>query len=145
VTDNATDAVRAHLRRVLQHNKDRKLRRLDRIAAEEAAGHRIISGGQTHGAHWSLHDWRSGDVIAEGDQGIDEFDEVRERLDPDDSWLHIDHIPFSDDAPAFLPAEQGLPGDLGVVLQQWVSGTGTSSEALGVFVGWPAAQVDECR
>ncbi|MDR7275915.1 hypothetical protein [Catenuloplanes atrovinosus] len=144
MTFDATDAVRAHLRRVLLHNRDLKQRRLDRIAAVESAGHRIISGGRTHGAQWSLHDWRTGETIASGEHGIDEFDEVRERLDPGDAWVHIDEITFDPEPYRPIDAE-GLPGDLGIVLQQWVSGTGTSSAALAAFVGWPVERVEECR
>ncbi|GAB7045232.1 hypothetical protein [Catenuloplanes indicus] len=144
MTDDATDAVRAHLRRVLLHNRDLKQRRLDRIEAEEAAGHRIVTGGRAHGAQWSLQDWRTGETIASGQQGIDEFDEVRERLDPDDLWLHVDEISFDPEPYRPIPAD-GLPGDLGIVLQQWVSGTGTSSAALAAFIGWTEEQVEEAR
>lgn len=141
---NSTDPVREHLRRVLLVNRAGNERRDAEILAEEAAGRRIVSGGQISGNTWELHDWRTGTPLAGGDGGIAEMDEVGEQLDPDGKWLHIDRLGYDDEALAYVQTE-GLPGDLNSALQEWLDNTGTSNEELAAFVGWPVEKVADCR
>jgi hypothetical protein len=140
----ATDPVREHLRRVLLANKAGNERRTAAIEAAEAAGRRIVNGGQISGQTWELHDWRTGEHLAGGDGGLDEMDTVGERLDPDGTWLHIDRLGYDDEALAYVETE-GLPGDLNSALQEWLDNTGTSDEELAAFVGWPVEKVAACR
>jgi hypothetical protein len=141
---NTTDLVRQHLRRVLLANKTGNERRNAAIEEAEAAGRRIVSGGQISGKTWELHDWRTGEALAGGDGGLEEMDKVGERLDPDGTWLHIDRLGYDDEALAYVETE-GLPGDLNSTLQDWLDNTGTSDEELAAFVGWPVEKVTACR
>ncbi|MFG2540641.1 hypothetical protein ACGFU4_35925 [Streptomyces sp. NPDC048511] len=137
-TDTAVhDYVRAHLRCRLADEQAR----LDRVCALEAAGHRMVDGGQTGRtedgqAAWEITDWRTGELLASG-VGDDAYDSEGARLDPDGKWMHIDNV--EEDLTEAEPV--GIPASLADALQDWVGSSGTSDEDVASFVGWSVEEV----
>ena len=66
-----TDAVKEHVERLLEV----QLRAIEAFFARadelERHGHRIVTGGQTSQSRWEIKDWNTGEVLAEGDGGIE--------------------------------------------------------------------------
>lgn len=137
-TDTAVrDYVHALLR---QHRLDEEALQ-ETIRTLEAAGRRIISGGQTGEDSWQITDWRSGAVLASGSDGIDGYGAAGNRLDPDGKWLHIDHV---DDDPTSVESV-GIPASLADALQDWLGSTATTDEDVAQFVGWSVEDVARHR
>lgn len=140
----STDAVREHARRVLEkHNRNNEAR-LERIAKLEAEGHRIVNGGQTSHTGWEITDWRTGEVIAEGEYGIEGYNAATERLDPDGKWYHFDHT-FDDETlePTKTP---GVPPSLARAIEEnWIDALDTPDEEIAEFISWPVAKVRKYR
>jgi acetate kinase len=77
-----TDIVKHHLRRVLEASLNVADDEQDRAEKLERTGHRIVSGGQVSRDRWEITDWRTGEMIAQSDGGIDEYEAALDRLDP---------------------------------------------------------------
>ena len=109
----------------------------------EAAGHRLIGGGQTSGERWEITDVRTGELIAEGDGGIDGFDATTERLDPEGKWVHIDQIKTTEIDPFDVAVDrlvqQGIPRGLIAAIGEWA--TFASDEELENYLGSATAAV----
>ena len=95
----------------------------DARQAEEARlraeGYRIVSGGSLLGGGWSVIDYQTREVIAEGSGGIDEYDEATDRLGAAGPPLfHSDHLGPEDWPDVPVPA--GVPGGLAGALREWV-------------------------
>lgn len=134
------DLVQEYVRRYLiaQREADGSLE--DMIGKLEADGHRIIDGGQTGQTTWQYTDWRTGAVIASGDDRTDE-DEVLDALDPERTFLHIDNIPRQ----PVEPANPGIPPSLARALEDWVDLLNTPDEEIARFVGWTVQDVAAAR
>jgi hypothetical protein len=94
----------------------------DARQAEEARlraeGYRIVSGGGDH-EQWSIIDYRTREVIAEGSGGPDEYDEATDRLTAEGPPLyHVDHLGPEDWPDVPVPA--GVPAGLAAALSEWV-------------------------
>lgn len=145
-TGTGTDtAVREYLRAHLRCRLTDENARLDRIRALEAAGHRMVDGGQTgrtedDQATWEITDWRTGEVLASG-IGDNAYDSEGARLDPDGKWLHIDNV--EEDMAEVESA--GFPASLADFLQDWLGSAGTSDEDVAEFVGWSVEEVARHR
>lgn len=141
-TDTAIrEYVRAHLRCRLADEQAR----LDRVHALEAAGHRMVDGGQTgrtddDQATWEITDWRTGELLASG-IGDDAYDAEGARLDPDGKWLHIDNV----DEDLTEVEAVGIPVSLANALQDWVGTSSTSDEDVAEIVGWSVEEVTRHR
>jgi hypothetical protein len=85
-------------------------------------GHRVISGGHLGGS-WAVTDYVTGEIIASGQAGVDEYEKVCDELDPDDTWLHVEnvekHVEYRGDA---VEAPAALPATLANYLLEWVDG-----------------------
>lgn len=134
------DAVREHACRVLQAASSENQTRLRHAEELERAGHRIVGGGQTGPDSWTIYDWRTNQLLAEGATGIEGYDAVAERLDPDDRWFHCDHL--WDDVPLTDVETPGVPPSLGRAIEDWLGSTGTPDAEIAEFVGW---SVDDVR
>lgn len=138
-TRSGTDAVREHARRVLEATRSDDQARLRHAEELERAGHRIVDGGQTSGDSWAIYDWRTNHLLAEGDTGIEGYDAVAERLDPDEKWFHCDHlwneVPLSD------VETPGVPPSLGRAIEDWIGTTSTPDTEIAEFVGWSVDSV----
>lgn len=141
-TPNRTDLVRAHIRALLSDEAQYTQQRDAEVEALEAEGHRIVDGGQTGQDSWEILDWRSGERLAYGADGLDGYDETTDRLDPDGMWVHIDQI-GSEPGPG--PVTAGIPESLGEALDDWVSSRSTSDEEIAEFVGWSVDKVRDYR
>ncbi|PWW53163.1 hypothetical protein [Actinokineospora spheciospongiae] len=139
---NRTDSVCAHIQALLSVQARDMQRRDAAIQALQAQGRRVVDGGQTGPDSWEIRDWNTGDELARGDGGIDGYDAVAERLDPDGTWVHIDHVEVESDP---RPVTAGIPGSLGAALDDWLSMTSTSDEDIAEFIGWPVDKVRDHR
>jgi hypothetical protein len=139
---NRTDLVRAHIRALLSGQAQDTQQRDAEIEALEAQGHRIVDGGQTGPDSWEILDWRTGEELAHGDDGLDGYDATTDRLDPDGTWIHIDQI---DSDPGPRPVTAGIPESLSEALDDWISSRSTSDEEIAEFVGWSVDKVRDHR
>lgn len=139
---NRTDVVRTHIQALLAEYAQDTQRRDAEIQELEAQGHRIVSGGQTGRDSWEIVDWRTGEELAHGSNGPDGYDATTDGLDPDGTWIHIDHI---GPEPGPLPETAGIPESLSEALDDWVSSWHTSDEEIAEFIGWSVDQVRDHR
>ncbi|MFC4126237.1 hypothetical protein [Nocardia rhizosphaerae] len=139
---NSTDLVRSHLRALLSDLDDDAKGRDARIEELEKQGHRIVSGGQISQHEWDITDWRTGEIIASGSDGLEGYDAAVERLDDYDTWFHIDHV--CPEVPP-LPVTAGIPKSLGEALADWIGSTLTSDQDIAELVGWSEERVRRCR
>jgi hypothetical protein len=70
-------AVRVHVRKVLRARSADREAEDAKIREIEAAGGRIVDGGQLDNQAWEITDWRTGMRLAHGDGGLDGFAEAR--------------------------------------------------------------------
>lgn len=134
-------AVRDYVQALLRQYRTDEDTRQERIRALETEGRRIISGGQTGEDSWEITDWRTGELLASGTGGIDDYDAAATRLDPDDKWLHIDSL--DDDPTSVEPV--GIPASLASALQDWLGFAVTPDEDVAQFVGWSVKDVARHR
>jgi hypothetical protein len=137
------DPLRTHIRKILRTYAASDTAVAKRIEELEAEGRRIVSGGQTSGDNWQVTDWRTGEVIAEGDDGLDGYDAAGERLDPGDRWFHIDHV--DEDIDMSVAPTDGIPASLAMVLDDWVGTTSVTDEEIAQVAGWTVEEVRACR
>lgn len=139
---NSTDVVRAYIRALLSDQAGEIDLRDAEIQALQEQGRRIVDGGQISLDEWEITDWSTNRRIAYGTDGIDGYDKAALHLDPEDTWIHIDHI-----GPelADLPVIEGIPTSLGTALADWIGSRGTTDEEVAEFVGWPVDKVSACR
>jgi len=139
---NSTDVVRAYVRTLLSEQADEMDLRDAEIQTLQAQGRRIVSGGQISRDEWEITDWVTDHRLAYGANGLDGYDDATLRLDPENTWIHIDHI-----GPelANLPTLEGIPTSLGTALADWIGSRGTTDEEIAEFVGWPIDKVSTCR
>ena len=140
-----TDAVREHVRRVLEARLRDTDDRYARIEQLEQSGHRIVSGGQVSQDDWNILDWRTGEVIAEGSSGLEGYDATADRLDPSDTWIHIDRLDLDTYEPSPYVSTPGIPETLGRAREEWVDMLSTPDEEIAEFVAWPVEKVREHR
>lgn len=109
---------------------------------EEARGHRIIDGGSTGPASWSVFDWRTQQLIARGDGDHRVYEHALDQLDPDGKWVHIDTI--RDKRVWGAPARKQLPGfpdSFVEALAEWVESPRTAPDEIAALVGWTEQEV----
>lgn len=137
----ADSAVRDYVQALLRQYRSDEDARQERIRGLEAAGRRIVDGGQTGQDEWEITDWRSGETLASGTGGPDAYGEAAQRLDPDGTWLHVDNL---DTEPADVEPV-GIPASLADALQDWLGLASTPDEDVAQFVGWSVEYVARCR
>lgn len=138
-----TDAVKAHVQRLLEAWQRTDDARYDRAEELKRSGRRIITGGQTSQNSWEIRDWRTDEVIAEGDDGITGYDAAADRLDPEGTWFHEDRLDADEPLPDVVTA--GVPPSLGQALDDWINSLNTPDEEIAEFLGWPVEKVREYR
>ncbi|MEV7011997.1 hypothetical protein [Streptosporangium sp. NPDC051022] len=138
-----SDALRVHVRKILQAYATDQEAELIAIRDIEAAGGQIINGGQLYGDEWEILDWRTGTRLAHGFGGLQGYDEACARLDPHNRWRHID--PISEGLEPVEPsATDGVPPSLASALQDWLGSMHTPDEEIAEVAGWDVAQVARC-
>lgn len=134
-------AVRGYVQALLRQYRADEDTRQERIRALEAAGHRIVNGGQTGQDEWEITDWRTRETLARGTGGINAYDEAGARLDPDGTWFHVDNL----DTDPVDVEPVGIPASLADALQDWLGLASTTDEDVAQFVGWSVEEVARHR
>jgi hypothetical protein len=117
-----TDVIREYVRAVLQATRAAEQAEQDEIARIEAAGFRLVEGGQVTEDRWEITDYRTGEILAEGADGPDEYFEAANLLDKDTKIYYIGSIDSEvySRFPVPLPPEE-IPTSLAEALAIWVS------------------------
>ncbi len=142
----ATGAVKTHVRKILLACRADTETTNAKIREIEAAGGRIVTGGQTGeyddhgGCDWEIEDWRTGEILAEGHGARADFDAAWTRLDPDGRWRHVDRIHAD---PTDATPTEGVPRSLADALDDWAC-TPAHTDDVAAFVGWTADDVRRC-
>ncbi|MEU1590541.1 hypothetical protein [Micromonospora sp. NPDC005710] len=135
------DAAVEHVRRLLRAQLTIDDARYERLEELEQKGYRIVDGGQVGVDEWKVLDWRTDEVIAEGDDGWEGYTAATKRLCPDGRWVHVDSL--TDDLPLPEVNTPGVPPSLGKALYEWISQNSTSAEDIAQLIGWPVEKVRE--
>ncbi|MER6830886.1 hypothetical protein ABT352_33170 [Streptosporangium sp. NPDC000563] len=138
-----SDAIRDHVRKILRTYAADDEAKTAAIREIEASGGKIITGGQIFGDEWEILDWRTGTRIAHGDGGMQGYDETCARLDPEDTWRHIDPLSESLES-SEPPPTDGVPPSLAQALQEWIDSTATPDEEIAEVADWDVAEVTRC-
>jgi hypothetical protein len=98
----------------------------------EAEGWRLVSGGQGRGeGEWSITDYRTGQTLASGVGGYDEYLAATERLDQEQiaagrrgicDYDVLDDPVIEDAYPPLPPAPEGIPKGLADAVAEWADG-----------------------
>ncbi len=116
------DVIREYLRAVLDTAAQAEKAEGDEIARIEAEGFRLVDGGQLTEDRWEITDFRSGEILAEGDGGPDEYFEAANALDNDTKIYYVGAI--SSEVFLRFPVPEpptGLPESLAEALAKWVT------------------------
>jgi hypothetical protein len=138
-----SEAIRDHVRKILRAFAVEVEAEAAKIREIEAAGGKIVSGGQIDGDEWEITDWRTNARLAHGTNGLAGYEEAADRLDPDGLWMHIDQIAEQVAIEEVAPTD-GIPPSLGEALQDWVSSSHTPVEEIAEVTGWDVAEVERC-
>jgi hypothetical protein len=129
-----SDPLRIHVRKILNARAAESAADQAKIREAEAAGHRIIDGGQIEGDSWAIKDWRTGEELVSGDGGLERCDAACKRLDPDGRWWHIDNlmdqVEWQD-----ISSTDGIPPSLAKALEEWVDSLHTPIEEVAGVAG----------
>ncbi|WP_327286531.1 hypothetical protein OG974_32660 (plasmid) [Streptomyces sp. NBC_00597] len=134
------DLTRLFVRRWLEANERVQEQFAQRVAEAEAAGHRIVDGGQTGSyddagrAPWAITDWRTKVVLASGRDDYEGYDAALAKTDPDGCWLLVDNLSQQTGLPEVDPIP-GLPESLAEALLEWLESKAAPAEV--------AAWIDE--
>jgi hypothetical protein len=116
------DVIREYIRAVLDTTAQAEKAEDDEIARIEAEGFRLVDGGQVTEDRWEISDFRSGEILAEGDGGPDEYFEAANALDGDAKIYYVGAIASEIHSRFPVPEPPaGLPESLAEALAAWVS------------------------
>ncbi|MDJ0384963.1 hypothetical protein [Streptomyces sp. G-G2] len=119
------DLTRRYIRKWLDANERVQEQFAQKVAEVEAAGHRLIDGGQTGSyddagrASWAINDWRTGAVLASGCDDYEGYSAAVAKADPDNCWILVDNLSEETGLPE-VDSIPGLPDSLAEALQEWV-------------------------
>ncbi|GIE76626.1 hypothetical protein Aph02nite_25760 [Actinoplanes philippinensis] len=129
--------LKTYIQNVLEANHADNERIDERIEQLESEGHRIVDGGQIGETAWDIVDWRTNEILAAGDDGLDGFVAAGQELDPDDKWIHYDRVVEDVE---LTEVDTDLPDGLAAVVEDWAL-SGDTEEIAG-FIGWTAEKVE---
>ena len=116
------DVIREYIRTVLETTAAAEKAEEDEIARIEAEGFRLVDGGQLAEDRWEITDFRSGEILAEGTGGPDEYFEAANALDNDVKIYYIGAIASEIYSRFPVPdPPAGLPESLAEALAIWVN------------------------
>lgn len=136
-----------YVRRVLAARAGDNAQRQQRIAELESQGYRIVDGGQTGGydddgrCPWEVTDWRTREVLTSGHGTFDDYGETLTRIDPEETWFHIDQI--LNDESFTEPSSDGLPPSLAEALEEWADQAPDAE--IASWTGQPLEEVQRQR
>ncbi|WP_127507565.1 hypothetical protein [Actinoplanes solisilvae] len=134
-----SDTLKQHIENVLEDNfavMNGTRRRTEEL---ESQGHRIVTGGPVGEDGWDIIDWRTNEILAAGDGGLDEYEAAGKRLDPENNWVHRDAILEEEDDSRVQT--DGLPEGLAAAVEDWV--LDGDPEEIAEYIGWPVGKVEE--
>lgn len=137
------DLVKQHIITLLSRRRELQEAIEKRVSEHEAAGGRVVDGDQVDHDTWEVTDYRTGETLIEGSNGLDGFLELlgSERAK---SWALID--PLTDDLyDDEVHVTEGLPESLCDALDDWIGSRATPDEDVAAFVGWPVERVLDAR
>ena len=108
-----------------------------RLKRLEAAGERIVHGGQTHKdiGSWEILDWDTDERLAYGNGGPDEYEAAKKRL-------NVHHMEDLEKECYQEPSETpGIPPSLSEALDRWVSSGGTPYEEIAAVAEMTVREV----
>lgn len=108
-------ALQIHVRKILRAIAAANAAEEAKIRKAEADGYRVVDGGGFGDGGWEVHDWRTGERLASGSGGHDEYDAVVGKLDPEGRWWHVDKISHT----YHISPTEGIPPTLAAVLVDW--------------------------
>lgn len=140
-----TGALGSILRTLLLENKAGRDKFLASAAKAEAEGRRLVGGGNDS-RWWEITDWRTGEVIAQGDNGADEADATVNRLDPDRTWITVDNLyAETPDPAANRKSFPFVPDGVVIAIDEWLYGLSEDEVAkVAILTGWTDQQVSNC-
>ena len=104
------DISKQYVRLAVEASDAHDAAELAEIERLEAQGFRIVGGGQTGSDSWEITDWRTGEVLGQGD-GYDNYEAASDALDARQPTYHRDHVLNDSDAEkALLDGPEPLPG-----------------------------------
>ncbi|MFD3522203.1 hypothetical protein [Streptomyces sp. NPDC058653] len=143
----SNELVKTHIRKWLAANVKAQDAFAAEIAKLEAAGHRMIYGGQ-RGAFsggnewsWTVTDWRTDDVLDTGKGTVKEFEARLSALDPGNKWFFVDSVKQGFGIARVAPTP-GLPQALADVLIDWLEGDADAQD-FAAWLGEPVDVIDE--
>lgn len=116
--------IHQHIRAAVAYEARYEERKQAYIRGYEEEGRRIVSGGQTGDTSWEVTDYRTGELLARGDGGYEEYSKRVDEIGR--HWLDISHLleEIYEDGP---PATEGLPEKLCDAIADWAE-TATPEE-----------------
>jgi hypothetical protein len=130
--------LKTYIQNVLEANHADTERIDQRIEQLESDGHRIVAGGQINETAWDIVDWRTNEILAAGDDGLDGYEAAGKNLDPADKWIHYDRVAEDIELTWVEPGD--LPDGLAEVVEEWaLSG---DADEIAEYIGWTADQVE---
>lgn len=141
------EEIGAHVRVILETYATRREAQIAKVREVEAAGGRIVTGGQTSQTGWEILDWRTDEVLAKGDSGLEGFEETWSRLDPNDLWWDFDTLTDGLDLYEKFPVPdaEGVPPSLAEALEDWIGRLCTPDEDIAEIAGLSVERVEYCR
>lgn len=97
----------------------------------EARGYRLIDGGQVDEDKWEMLDFRSGKVLAQGEDGLDGWGDAIGRMEMGDAMYHVDAV-----------HDEVRPTDLTDAINK-LARTGIPEELLDAMANWVSSASDE--
>jgi len=121
--------LRNHAREAVRRSRAWHAAAAERRRELETGGYRLVGGdGDANTGEWEITDYRTGQVLASGTDGIGDYDSAAERLDAETQAaggrgiIHDDHVYDSDALNALLsspPAPEGIPVSLADAVADW--------------------------
>jgi hypothetical protein len=130
--------LKTYIQHVLEANHADNARIDQRIAELESEGRRIVAGGQISETSWDIVDWRTNEILAAGNDGLDGYEAAGKDLDPADRWIHYDRVVEDVELTWVEPGD--LPDGLAEVVEDWaLSG---DADEVAEYVGWTVDKVE---
>ncbi|MBB2947680.1 hypothetical protein FB565_007451 [Actinoplanes lutulentus] len=134
-----SDLLKTHIQNVLEANHADAGKIRQRITELEGEGRRIVTGGQLDDEAWDIIDWRTNEILAAGNDGLDGYEAAGKDLDPSDNWVHFDRI--LQDLGVTYVETPGLPESLANLIEDWA--LASDADEVAQVIGWAEDKIEE--
>lgn len=109
--------IHQHIRAAVAYEARYEARKQAYIKGYEEEGRRIVDASQTGETSWTVTDYRTGELLARGDGGYEEYSKVVDEVGQ--HWMDVSHLleEVYEDGP---PVTEGLSKALCDALSDWV-------------------------